>query len=205
MNQVAGANASAPKAAISTLEIAQCGVVIALIAVAAQVTVAIGPVPFTLQLLVVVLASLIFTPRQAFIALAGYVLLGLVGLPVFSGAGAGFAKIAGPTGGYIYGFVVSAFLGALLRRAVLGDPAKAGRARRIASDVVACLVTVAVCYAVGTAHFIAVSALAGSPVELGYVLGACVVPFILPDVLKCVAAVVVAHALRAAIPSVAAR
>ena len=95
MNQTVAAS----KPGISTLDIAQCGVIIALIAVAAQVTVAIGPVPFTLQLLVVVLASLIFTPRQAFIALAGYILLGLVGLPVFSGAAGGCAKLCGGTGG----------------------------------------------------------------------------------------------------------
>ena len=201
MNQTVAAS----KPGISTLDIAQCGVIIALIAVAAQVTVVIGPVPFTLQLLVVVLASLIFTPRQAFIALAGYILLGLVGLPVFSGAAGGFAKLCGVTGGYLYGFVVSAFLGALLRRLVLVDPASAGKPRRIASDVVACVATVVVCYAIGTAHFIVVSALAGTSVELGYVLGVCVVPFILPDVLKCVAAVLVAWALRAAIPSIAAR
>ena len=93
----------------------------------------------------------------------------------------------------------------MLRRLVLGDPARAGKPRRIASDVVACVATVVVCYAIGTAHFIAVSALAGTSVELGYVLGVCVVPFILPDVLKCVAAVLVAWALRAAIPSIAAR
>ena len=202
MNQVAAAQA---KPGISTLDIAQCGVVIALIAVAAQVTVAIGPVPFTLQLLVVVLASLIFSPRQAAIALAGYLLLGLAGLPIFSGAAGGFAKLAGPTGGYLYGFLVSAVLGSFLRRLVLGDPTRAGKPRRIASDVVACLVTVVVCYAVGTVHFMAVSAFAGTSVELGYVLGACVIPFIVPDVLKCVAAVLVAWALRAAIPSIAAR
>ena len=203
MNQVA--SVSRPKPGLSALEISQCAVVIALIAVAAQITVALGPVPFTLQLLVVVLASLIFTPRQALIALAGYVLLGLVGLPVFSGAAGGFGKICGLTGGYIYGFVVSAFLGALLRRIVLGDVAQASKARRIVSDVVACVVTVAVCYAIGTVHFMAVSAFAGSGVDAAYVLGVCVVPFILPDVLKCVAAVLVAWALRAAIPSIAKR
>lgn len=203
MNQVA--SVSRPKSALSALEISQCAVVIALIAVAAQITVAIGPVPFTLQLLVVVLASLIFTPRQALIALAGYVLLGLVGLPVFSGAAGGFGKICGLTGGYIYGFIVSAFLGALLRRIVLGDVAQASKVRRIASDVVACVVTVAVCYAIGTVHFMAVSAFAGSGVDAAYVLGVCVVPFIVPDVLKCVAAVMVAWALRAAIPSISSR
>jgi biotin transport system substrate-specific component len=201
MNQVASVSQTKP--GLSTLEIAQCAVVIALIAVGAQITVAVGPVPFTLQLLVVVLASLIFKPRQALIALAGYVLLGLVGLPVFSGAAGGFGKICGLTGGYIYGFIVSAFLGSLLRRAVLGKSGQPGRARRIASDVAACVVTVAVCYAIGTVHFMAVSSFAGSGVDLAYVLGACVIPFILPDVLKCVAAVLIAWALRAAVPSLA--
>ncbi len=190
--------------AVETL--VQAGVLIALLAVSAQVTVAVGPVPFTLQTLVVVLAALVFAPRQAALALAGYVLLGLVGVPVFSAMRGGLAVLAGPTGGYIYGFVLSAFLGALVRRALCPAGLRPGHVRRaLVADVVAGVVTVAVCYAVGTAHFVLVSAAAGSAVDVAYALAVCVVPFIVPDALKVAAAIAVAAALRRAVPSVARR
>ncbi len=190
--------------AVETL--VQGGVLIALLAVSAQVTIAVGPVPFTLQTLVVVLAALVFSPCQAALALVGYVLLGLVGVPVFSAMRGGLAVIAGPTGGYIYGFVASAFLGALVRRALCPAAARPGHARRaLVADAAAGVVTVAVCYAVGTAHFALVSAVAGSAVDIAYVLAVCVVPFVVPDALKVAAAVAVAAALRRAVPSVAQR
>ena len=63
----------------------------------------------------------------------------------------------------------------------------------------------AVYYVVGTVHFLAMGMIGGSPYELSYVLGVCVVPFLIPDVLKAVVAILVASALRKAVPSVAQR
>ncbi len=183
-------------------DVVQAGVLIALLAVSAQVSVAIGPVPFTLQTLVVVLAALVFSPGQAALALIGYVILGTLGLPIFSAFRGGLAMIAGPTGGYIYGFILSAVIGALVRRAICPPAQRASHKRRsLAADVVAGVVAVLICYTIGTIHFMIVSAAGGSSVDLIYVLGVCVVPFILPDAAKMVAAILVALALRRAIPS----
>ncbi len=187
-------------------DIVQAGVLIALLAVSAQVTVALGPIPFTLQTVVVVLAALVFTPAQAAMALGGYVLLGGLGLPVFSAMRGGLAMLAGPTGGYLYGFVVGVWLGALVRRAVCAPRLRADhRQRALAADVAGTLAVIAVYYVVGTLHFLAIGMIGGNPYELSYVLGVCVLPFLVPDALKAVAAVLVATALRKAVPSVAQR
>ena len=90
--------AAAEKEGLAVGDIAQAGVLIALLAVSAQVTVALGPIPFTLQTVAVVLAALVFSPAQAALALGGYLLLGGLGLPVFSAMRGGIAMLAGPTG-----------------------------------------------------------------------------------------------------------
>lgn len=191
---------------LSPSAIAQAGALIALTAVGAQVTVAVGPVPFTMQILVVALAALVCSPGQGALAMSGYALLGAAGLPVFAAMRGGLAVLMGPTGGYIYGYIPAVALGAALRRAICPPGQRAGHARRSLVADVACLAAaVLVCYAVGTLHFIAVSALAGASVGAAYVLGVCVVPFVVPDALKCVAAALVAAALRRAVPSVAER
>lgn len=205
-NQAAPSMAPA-KAQTSPQVLAQIGLIIALLAVSAQVSVAIGPVPFTLQTMVVCLAAMVLTPAQAAAALAGYVLLGALGLPIFSMMRGGLAMIAGPTGGFLYGFILSAFLGSLVRRAVSGSArgANPGRARAIAADVACIVVVLAVCYAIGTAHFMVVGAMAGSGKGLVAVLALTVFPFILPDAAKGAAAALVAAALRRALPGVARR
>lgn len=187
-------------------DIVQAGVLIALLAVSAQVTVALGPVPFTLQTVLVVLAALVCTPAQAALALGGYVVLGGLGLPIFSAMRGGLAMLAGPTGGYLYGFVLAVFLGALVRRLICSPARRVeSPARSLTADIVAALVVAAVYYVVGTAHFMLMGVLAGAPYELGYVLGVCVIPFLIPDALKAVAAILIAMALRKAVMSVARR
>lgn len=198
--------AAAEKEGLAVGDIAQAGVLIALLAVSAQVTVALGPIPFTLQTVAVVLAALVFSPAQAALALGGYLLLGGLGLPVFSAMRGGIAMLAGPTGGYLYGFVLAVWLGSLARRAVCPSRLRVEhRGRSLAGDIAAALVVMAVYYVVGTVHFLAMGMIGGSPYELSYVLGVCVVPFLIPDVLKAVVAILVASALRKAVPSVAQR
>ena len=76
------------------------------------------PVPLTLQTLGVMLAGLVLGPRLAGFTLLLYVVLALVGLPILPGARGGLAVLAGPTGGFLIGFIPGAFvIGALARRA----------------------------------------------------------------------------------------
>lgn len=198
--------APVPKSATSVATMARIGVMIALLAVSAQVSVAIGPVPFTLQTLVVALAALILGPAQAAAALAGYVLLGALGLPIFSLMRGGLSMIAGPTGGFLYGFILSAFLGALVRRAIAGrGPEPASARRQLVADIACAVIAVAVCYAVGTVHYALVGGLGLSATGIVSALSVTVIPFIIPDAFKCVAAILVAAALRKALPRMADR
>ena len=88
--------------------VAFCGLSIALMAVAAWVTVPFGPVPFTLQTLAVMFVLFALPAKQALVAIGGYIVLGGLGLPVFSSFKGGLAALMGPTGGFIVGFFVAA-------------------------------------------------------------------------------------------------
>ncbi|KXT73434.1 Substrate-specific component BioY of biotin ECF transporter [Streptococcus sp. DD10] len=74
----------------------------ALIAVLAQVTLPIGPVPFTLQNLAIGLIATLFKPRDAIFSIALYLLLGAIGLPVFAGGAGGVHILIGPSAGYLW-------------------------------------------------------------------------------------------------------
>lgn len=97
--------------------VAFCGLAIALITIGAWVTVPLGPVPFTLQTMVLAFVVLLFPAREAVASVAGYVVLGALGVPVFSGMAGGLAKVMGPTGGFIIGFVLGAVAAALVLKA----------------------------------------------------------------------------------------
>lgn len=75
------------------------------------------PVPITLQTFFVVLSGAVLGSRLGLFSQAGYVLLGVFGLPVFQGYAFGMAHILGPTGGYLIGFMAASFLtGKILRK-----------------------------------------------------------------------------------------
>lgn len=81
-----------------------------------SVTLPFTDVPFTLQVLVVLLAGAVLGPRLGFIALILYLLLGAVGVPVFAGGSAGLGAIIGPFGGYLIAMPFAALVAGLLCR-----------------------------------------------------------------------------------------
>ena len=81
-----------------------------LTAVGAQIEIPHQPVPYTLQTFFVLLAGAVLGKRNGAISMVTYLLAGVAGLPVFSGWSFGFAKIIGPTGGYLLSFPVAAFV-----------------------------------------------------------------------------------------------
>lgn len=85
----------------------------------AQVRVLVGPIPYTLQNVGVVLSGLILKPKYAFISMTLYLILIVLGLPMASGFRGGLGVILGYTGGYILGFIISAPLMSMLSRAYL--------------------------------------------------------------------------------------
>ena len=137
-------------------------------------------VPFTMQTFAVYCALLVLGGRRGLLAIGLYILLGLVGLPVFSGFRGGPGHLLGLTGGYIIGFLFTG-LGYLLMESKLRSLGFLPRIVLLALDLLPC-------YLVGTLWFTAVSRLHGSEIGFFGALGLCVVPYILPDLVKVVLA-----------------
>ena len=159
---------------LRTLDLAYIALFAVLTAVCAWLTIPFT-VPFTLQTFAVFLALTTLGGRRGLYAVAVYLLLGAVGLPVFSGGQGGIGVLLGTTGGYIVGFLVSALVYWLVT-AKLGDS--------LPVTVSACVLGMMVCYGFGTAWFMAAYARTSGPVGLTAALGWCVIPFILPDLCK---------------------
>lgn len=154
----------------------------ALICIAAPLSIPIGPIPISLATLTVYLAGALLGPLEGVIAVALYILLGTVGLPVFSGFGAGVAKLIGVTGGYIVGYLPCA--------ALVGAGAKLWGDRKWVYPVAMIVGTIA-CYALGTAWF-----MVQTGTGLAASMTSCVLPFLPGDVIKIVIASVLAIILR---------
>ncbi len=133
-------------------------------------------VPFTMQTFGVFCALLLLGGRRGLLAIGLYILLGLVGLPVFSGFRGGPGHLLGLTGGYILGFLFTG-LGYLLMEGKLRKLSFPLRFALLGLDLLPC-------YFIGTVWFTAVSRLHGSEVGFFSALSLCVLPYILPDLLK---------------------
>lgn len=158
----------------------------ALMALCAWVTVPYA-VPFTMQTFGVFLALLLLGGKRGTICMAVYLLLGAVGLPVFSGFRGGVGALVGSTGGYLVGFIVSALLMWAL----------SGFARKSRWTLAASMaLSLAACYAFGTAWFVIVSVRAGKAMTFGAALSICVLPYIVPDAAKLWLACVLARRLK---------
>lgn len=171
---------------INTRQMSACALMAVVICVCSWISVP-TPVPFTMQTFAVFTALLLLGGRLGLLSLTVYVLLGAVGLPVFSGFTGGIGKLIGPTGGYMLGFFIMGILYWLLERCCEGS-----RVRKILSLVLGLLL----CYAFGTAWFVRVYAQGGGVISLGGTLMVCVVPFIIPDAIKLALAVWVADMLK---------
>lgn len=103
-------------AKLSTVTITQTAVCAALLCVLSPLAIPLPiPVPFTLQVLVVILIALVLKPAHALIAQLLYTVLGIIGLPVFSGGKSGIGVILSPTGGFIIGFIFASFFVSLIK------------------------------------------------------------------------------------------
>ena len=143
-----------------------CALMAALMCVLCPVSVPIGPIPISLSILVILLTVYVLGTWRALVSYTVYLLLGAVGMPVFSGFQGGLAKLAGPTGGYLAGFWLMILVAGIImekgKRNLLGT----------------------IDYAVGTAWFVF-----QTESTVVHALDVCVYPFIPFDVAKIVIAV----------------
>src|SRR5918998_3831324 len=154
----------------------------AVTAVAAQITVPIEPVPFTFQVLAVILSGLLLGPRYGALAQAIYVLVGAVGVPVFAGFRGGLGIVFGDTGGYLLAYPLAAALAGL----AAGTVANSSRRRGLVVGLLWGTAALAVIYALGATWLAFLANL-----SFGAALVAGVLPFVSFDLIKGCLAVLV--------------
>ena len=158
----------------------------ALIAICSWISIPTA-VPFTLQTFAVFFVLLALGGERGTLATLVYVLLGAVGVPVFAGFSGGIGVLLGNTGGYIIGFLFTGLIYILFTKFFK---------KNIVMKVVALVLGLAVCYAFGTAWFMHVYMKSSGEVGLLTVLGWCVFPFIIPDLIKLALAVVISKRIE---------
>lgn len=159
-----------------TAEMTKMALMVAMNCISAYIII---PLPFSmsplaLQTLIVNLTGYVLSPKQAFMTMAAYLLIGLAGVPVFTGGTAGPGKLFGPTGGYIIGFMFTAVALAYLR-------GREYNFKRYA--LIGCVIGIPLIYILG---LLQLKLLTGMPWGKAFMIG--VLPFIPLDIVKCCAA-----------------
>ena len=180
---------AAVKPKMRTVDMAYIAMFAVVMAVCAWISIP-AAVPFTLQTLGVFLAVGMLGGKRGTLAVLIYLLLGAVGMPVFAGFNGGLGYMLGSTGGYIVGFLLSALT-------MWGFEAALGRKTWVLA--VSMVLGLAVCYAFGTAWFMVVYARNSGPIGLATALGWCVIPYVVPDLVKIALALLLQKLLSAAI------
>ncbi len=173
---------------LSTKKITITAIMTAVICLCSLITIPFFSVPFTMQTFGVFLALEILGAKLGAASIGTYILLGLVGVPVFSGFGAGPAHIIGPTGGYIIGFLFTAIVYLVFESLV-----KTGHE---ITKWICRVVGLLVCYLIGTIWFVTVMGINGKSIGIGAALTMCVLPFIIPDMIKIIFAVYIGKLIK---------
>lgn len=171
---------------VTVKRIAFTAVLAAVICALSPWTIPIGPIPLSLASFGVYIAACIVDWKTGTISVFSYVVIGAIGLPVFSGGGGGFGKLAGPTGGYIIGYIFCAL--------IIGVLVDIFGKRRVIGKIIyplSMIVGTVVLYAFGTFWY-----MWQTPVAFGAALLVCVVPFLIGDAVKIAISSVICPTLR---------
>ena len=179
-----------------TQDVAVCGLFTALIAVGAFIKIVIpvgaDTMNFTLQWLFVLLAGLLLGSKRAFRSVAVYLITGLIGFPIFA-RGGGPAYLLRPTFGFLLGFALAAW--------AIGFLCEKLRPAKSITWFFTTLSGFVLYYGMGILYFYLITHLLASqtPVGIGVIFGVYCLPTMLPDLMLCVLAVMLAGRLRPAV------
>ena len=168
---------------MKTKDMTLTAVMAALLCVTGPLSIWIGPIPLSLASFAVYMAGAALGAKRGTAAVALYLVIGLCGVPVFSGFSGGFPRLIGVTGGYLLGYLPCAFLSGL--------GAEKKDARKLA---VFLILGTAVLYLIGTVWFIALT-----HSTVGAALSACVLPFLPGDAVKILAVMLLSPPVRKAL------
>lgn len=181
---------------MKTKDIVNISMFATLLAVCAWICIPMA-VPFTLQTFAVFLAMMVLGGKQGIIVICIYLFLGMIGIPVFSGGTAGIGVILGNTGGYMMGWF---FLGLIMMAAEKLTERFEKNKKLI--QVVGMVLGLLACYGFGTLWFMQVYARNTGEVGFMAALGMCVVPFVIPDIVKMILAFVVSKRIKKVVKNV---
>lgn len=164
------------KKAFDIKSIVAMGLMVAIITVCSWISISVfSIIPFTLQTFAVLVTAGLLAAKKGTLTVLAYIILGGIGVPVFSGFKAGIGVLTGPTGGYILGFLLMVpVIGLILNKF----------GKRILVLIIAFVLGIIICYTFGTAWFIYIYSATKEPVSIASALSMCVVPYIIPDIFK---------------------
>lgn len=143
-------------------------------------------IPFTLQTFAIFLVLLVLGGKKGMITIVLYLVLGIIGIPVFSNFVGGVGVIIGPTGGYILGFI---FIGLIYLVITIFS-------KKLVSAIIALVIGLMVCYLFGTLWFTFGYLGNDQPMSFWTASSLCVLPFIIPDLVKLTLAVLISLRIK---------
>lgn len=170
---------------LTLYQMSVCAIMAALMCVLGPMSVPIGVVPVSFTNLVIYIAVILLGTKLSTVSYVVYLLLGMVGLPVFSGFQGGLGKLAGPTGGYLIGFILMTIICGIFYEKSNGNVIITGLGM-IAGTIIA--------YVFGTIWFVI-----EMDCEVSYALTVCVFPFIPFDLIKIVIAIFLGKTVKNAL------
>lgn len=168
------------------VQMMECSIFAAILCILAPIAIPMGPVPVTLGVFAVMLTAIVLGWKQGMISVGLYILLGLVGLPVFAGGQSGPGALVGPTGGYIWSYLLMALVIGFITQ-----KANKQKKRKELVIFVTCIASLLICYLCGTFQFTLVT-----DYTFAKALVVCVYPFIPFDLAKAFAAAFIGLEIR---------
>lgn len=167
---------------LKTREMIECSMFTAILCIFAPIAVPVGTVPVTMSLFAVILASVVLGTKKSVITVCVYLLLGLVGVPVYSFFTAGIQILLGPTGGYLWSYIFVAV--------ICGWVSEINRNNKCLTFI-GVILSLVLCYICGTLQFMLVC-----KTGISEAIGICVAPFVVFDFIKAFAAVWIGRKIR---------
>ena len=175
---------------IKTKDITKIALLVALIAVGAFISIPLGPVPFTLQNFFVFMTGLLLTPFYAGLAVFIYVLLGLIGIPIFAGFTGGFQSVLKPSFGFLIAFIIGAIF---ISKFAHGE-------KKFGKIMIVLVIAEVIFYAIGLPYmYYILNVVMGNSMDVSKILSLGMIPFIIPDMAKAAVAAIIAPRIQKAI------
>ncbi|NBI88404.1 biotin transporter BioY [Lachnospiraceae bacterium] len=176
---------SSTKSKLTIYQMATISLMTALLCILGPMSIPIGAIPISFTNFMIYLTVYLLGTKLGTLSYLIYLLLGTAGLPVFSAYSGGLAKLAGPTGGYLIGFIFMSIISGIFIKQGKG---------KILPSILGMAIGTAVAYLFGTIWFMIES---GS--TLMYALTACVFPFLIGDAVKILLASNIGPLIRSAL------